>query len=373
VDTFYGLAKYPDGSYVNKMHFDYWQGGYHFIFLGTDTVPAGFTHAVLSEETLQWFDAKLDENKGTGKPTFVFLHQPMYNTVAGSRPGEDYSGVEANTEARLREILADHPEVMMFNGHTHWTMNSEANIREGTQDLPGTIFNTSSAGYLWTTYDNASGDYLYGSEGYYLRMYGGTLYVMGYDFVADKWISAAQYCIKLSNCNICTDADFDHNCDVCGAYVGVHEALEKSHNCAYCGQTASECADENDDHLCDVCNKKLTDCADRDKDGVCDVCNAELEQPSEPSEPVEPEQPSEPSEPVEPEQPNEPSEPVEPEQPSGPSKPVEPEQPSEPVEPEPEPPNPIEEKGGCRGVVGGIGVIPLALAVCIFTKFRKKE
>ncbi len=272
---FYELAKYPDGSFVNKMHFDYWQGGYHFIFLGTDAWPQNNTHAVLNEATLNWLDAKLDENKESGKPKFLFLHQPLYNTVAGSRPGEDYSGVEASAETRLREILSDHPEVMMFNGHTHWTMNAEANMYEGTAELPTRIFNTSSAGYLWTTYDNASGDYLYGSEGYYVRVFGGTLYVMGYDFVNDQWISAAQYCVQLSSCNACVDNDKNHTCDVCD-FVSVCADKDNNHTCDTCQVSVSRCDDSDNNHDCDICNQPLSSCNDEDNNHTCDVCKKEL-------------------------------------------------------------------------------------------------
>ncbi|MBR2903470.1 MAG: hypothetical protein IKC37_02370, partial [Clostridia bacterium] len=334
---FYELAKYPDGTLVNKMHYDYWQGGYHFVFLGTDTWPQNNTHAVLTQETLNWLDATLDDGKDEHKPTFLFLHQPLYNTVAGSRPGEDYSGVEASSEAALRTILADHPEVMLFVGHTHWTMNAEANMYEGTAELPVRMFNTSSAGYLWTTYDNASGDYLYGSEGYYLRVDGSTLYVMGYDFVNDQWISAAQYCIELDPatdeggnetvppvhdctdedddhlCDVCEERlsdctdredDGDHNCDVCGESYGTHDynsgrwsctqtqhapycecgltgtyenhydsPKDGDHFCDTCNYPTSTCADNDNDHDCDDCGTTLSSCEDLDKNHVCDLCN----------------------------------------------------------------------------------------------------
>lgn len=386
-NKFYELAKYPDGSLVNKMNFDYWQGGYHFVFLGTDATPQNLTHAVLTEETLQWFEETLDESKDTGKPTFVFLHQPMYDTVAGSRPGEDYSGVEAQTEARLRGILAKHPEVMMFNGHTHWTMNSTANIREGTTDLPGTIFNTSSAGYLWTTYDNESGDYLYGSEGYYARVYGGTLYVLGYDFVADKWISAAQYCVKLADCNSCADNDKNHVCDVCGANVGKHEGVENSHICEYCKQQISSCIDADTDHCCDICKRTMgvhqgtetshicayckqsaNDCFDSNGDNVCDVCGEKTGEnaPEEPDKPVVPDIPDIPTTPDIPSTPDIPDEPELPED-SGDTN-------QDNDINAPEQSQPDEQSNGCNGTAGGtVCIIFVAGIVCVKMQKRKRD
>ncbi len=378
-NKFFQLAKYPDGSLVNKMNFDYWQGGYHFIFLGTDTTPQGFTHAVLNEETLTWFDRVLDEGKDEGKPTFVFLHQPMYNTIAGSRPGEDYSGVEANTEARLRQILADHPEVMFFNGHTHWTMNAEANMYEGTEELPIRIFNTSSAGYLWTTYDNASGDYLYGSEGYYLRVVGDTLYVMGYDFIADKWISAAQYCVDLNPTNgeaceeeqeICKDEDGNHVCDTCGEKLSDCKDENSDHACDTCGEKLSDCLDENGDHACDTCAEKLSDCKDENADNYCDICGERTgeEEPDKPTTPEQPETPDNPN----PEQPDNDGENDTENTPD--ANPETPDSEGESdVETKPES-NPTQgeerEESGCKNSLGGLGVIALA-ALSLAIRKRK--
>ena len=79
---------------------------------------------------------------------------------------------------------------------------------------------------------------------------------------------------------------------------------------------------------------------------------AELEQPIEPTDPVEPEVPVKPMDPVEPEVPVEPTDPVEPEVPVEPTDPVEPEVPVEPTDPiEPEvpveptvPETPVDDK-----------------------------
>ncbi|SEF61153.1 metallophosphoesterase [Paenibacillus sp. UNC499MF] len=58
---------------------------------------------------------------GRKRPVFVFLHQPLPHTVAGSYdPGE--KGVVQ--DVRLRELLGRHPNVCFFSGHTHYTLAS---------------------------------------------------------------------------------------------------------------------------------------------------------------------------------------------------------------------------------------------------------
>jgi hypothetical protein len=99
----------------------------------------------------------------------------------------------------LREVLKKYPEAVMFNGHTHWEMNSVGNIFEGDSDLPIRIFNCASVSYLWTGYNVITGENLLGSQGYYVELYDGKMVVKGRDFSASKWISPAQYVLSFES------------------------------------------------------------------------------------------------------------------------------------------------------------------------------
>ena len=193
--TFLEYAKLPNGENPTDTSYDFWLNGYHYIFLGSD-VSSGL-YATLNEETLLWLDEKLNECRDESRPTFVFLHQPMYNTVSGSLPGENWNGV--NNEEALRAVLKKYPEVMFFNGHTHWTMDSVGNIFEGTEELPIHIFNCASVSYLWSGFNTITGSNLDGSQGYYVEMYDGKVFVRGRDFITNEWISSAQYLIQFEN------------------------------------------------------------------------------------------------------------------------------------------------------------------------------
>ena len=192
---FLQYATLPDGTHPTDTSYDFWLDGYHYIFLGSDTSSG--LYANLSEETLSWLDSKLTECRDVSRPTFVFLHQPMYNTVSGSLPGEGWHGV-SNEEA-LRAILSKYPEVMLFNGHTHWTMDSSCNIFEGTEELPIHIFNCASVSYLWSGFNKVTGENLEGSQGYYVEIYNGKIFVRGRNFIAGEWISSAQYLVELTD------------------------------------------------------------------------------------------------------------------------------------------------------------------------------
>lgn len=188
---FLKYATLPDGSHPTDTSYDFWLGGYHFIFLGTD--HASGLHSSFDRATMDWLDEKISENRDPARPVFLFLHQSLSNTVSGSLPGEGWSGVD--NEGMLRKVLKDYPEVMFFNGHSHWTMDSVGNMFEGDSKLPCRIFNCASVAYLWSGYNVVSGEHLNGSQGYMVRLYEDRVYVLGRDFARGEWIPAAQYCI----------------------------------------------------------------------------------------------------------------------------------------------------------------------------------
>jgi hypothetical protein len=101
----------------------------------------------------------------------------------------------------------------------------------------------------------------------------------------------ADGCTQTFDVTDCTDANLDHECDVCAAQIGVHEAAEGTHICEYCSKRAASCTDGNLDHVCDVCGEEafrhealygkhtcrhcdqpVSVCEDNDYDGQCDIC-----------------------------------------------------------------------------------------------------
>jgi hypothetical protein len=107
------LKEQPENVYYDEV-----VNGYHFIYLGGE--QAGL-HAVMSKEQLEWFDGLMAKytKEDPDKPIFLFLHQSMYNTVAGSLPGQGWDGV-ANEKA-FKEVLKKYGQIILVNGHTRDT------------------------------------------------------------------------------------------------------------------------------------------------------------------------------------------------------------------------------------------------------------
>lgn len=185
------LAKQPE-----KVYYDEKVGGYNFIYLGGES---GGTHASLSSDQLRWLDKRLSEitKENSHKPVFILLHQPLYNTVAGSLPGQGWHGV--NNEQALKDILKKYDQAIIFGGHSHWELESEKNMYPA-DDTMCTAVNTASVGYLWSSYNITGGEFEEGSQGYYVRVYDDKVVFLGREFEQSKWVPSGMFVVQLKEC-----------------------------------------------------------------------------------------------------------------------------------------------------------------------------
>lgn len=188
------LAMYTSRMGMPGPYHDHWIGGYHFIFLGTEEGLPTFCN--LSDEQLRWLDLKLGERQESSqsmeelsmseRPVFLFLHQPLKDTVAGSLESQEWYGVTQDQD--LRSILSKHPQTLLFTGHTHWELEVDNTMYPGNGET-ATMFNAASVAYLWTNAD----EHKTGSQGFYVEVYRDKVLVRGRDFTTGSWIDSAQY------------------------------------------------------------------------------------------------------------------------------------------------------------------------------------
>lgn len=177
---------------TDKVYFDQWINGTHFIYLGSENTGL---NAELSDTQLNWLREKLAENRDKNRPIYVFLHQGIIDTVAGTFEYQQWHGV--NQDEELAAVLKDYSEVILFTGHSHWEMESPMSMKARDDKLP-TIFNTSSVAYLWDDNCMSTNVGITGSQGYYLKAYEDCVLVLGRDFANGKWISSAQFIVDYS-------------------------------------------------------------------------------------------------------------------------------------------------------------------------------
>lgn len=182
----------------NKVYYDQMVKGYHFIFLGSEQYrqsdPANLEDAYLSSAQLDWLKKTLRKGASSDKPIFVFLHQPLPYTVAGTHFCCVNNRAVVQHE-ELKAILSDYPQVVFFSGHSHWELKLPGTlVQEGF-----TMVNSSSVVQPWT--DNGSGGEMLTapeeSEGLYVEVYKDRVTIKGRDFYRHRWIPEANFSIPV--------------------------------------------------------------------------------------------------------------------------------------------------------------------------------
>ncbi len=197
----WGAGITQDAPYYSKE-----VNGYKYIFLAGDNSDyygrtkalnpdrINYVDAEISDAQLQWLDEQLAQSEKyyPGKPVFVLLHQPIYQTVYGTYASEE--GVVNHEE--LSAVLNKYNDVIYLSGHSHYEFNTEQNIYGGNATLPVAL-NTSSVDYPWTVYNRTDGgvSVLGVAEGFYVRVYEDKTVFLGRDFTKNLWVPSACYVV----------------------------------------------------------------------------------------------------------------------------------------------------------------------------------
>lgn len=208
---------YDEKNKERKAYYSVNMDGYTFVFLGNERL-ADKDRAYISSDQTQWLNekclypiCKYQEHQ----PIFVFGHQGLYDTVAGTHSGQGWDGIyDRNQDNTLKYYLNKYASTFYFSGHSHWDLNSNGasprNIRYDGSAVygngPGTVmFTDGGVGNAW----NGSGDSYTGSTGLHVDIYEDKVIVKGRDYLRKAWIPGARYEIDL-------DSRYDYQDQVIG-------------------------------------------------------------------------------------------------------------------------------------------------------------
>lgn len=175
-----------NGNPISSIYYDKWINGYHFISLAGElsaksllpyenNYPGARDWAYISEEQYQWLERTLPINAVSNKPIFVFLHQPIANTVYGSIRWN--AGFDSQ---RLLTILKKYPQAILISGHSHYLLNHPKSIYQDGF----TMVNTGSVEYVW--YEEGTVPVL--SQGYLINVYDDRVEFKAREFSNGTWI-----------------------------------------------------------------------------------------------------------------------------------------------------------------------------------------
>ncbi|MBR5495790.1 MAG: metallophosphoesterase [Oscillospiraceae bacterium] len=156
--------------------------GYQFIYLSGDNMWINGNEnqddALISDQQYTWLENTLKKVTDPKKPIFMFLHQALNDTVAGSNFYH-----RENNNIRLYNILKNYPQVILFSGHSHLTAKNQNTVFQEAF----TMVNTSSVGDVWDR-NFAIKDK---SEGVVVDVYSDKVVIKHRDFALNEWVNMA--------------------------------------------------------------------------------------------------------------------------------------------------------------------------------------
>ncbi len=177
-----------------EVYYDEWVAGYHFIYMASESEG---TVANISQEQLDWLEELLDKDtrEDPTRPVFLFLHEGLMDSMAGNYPGQWGYTNSVFQDGEVKDILSRHGQVVMFGGHTHYELNTENSVTAGSEEIPVSV-NTSAVGYLWDAYNTPAGEYLYGAQGLFLKVFDDKIYIFGRDFITGEYVPSCMYVVE---------------------------------------------------------------------------------------------------------------------------------------------------------------------------------
>jgi Icc protein len=176
-----------------SFYFDRYIGSSHVIVLGPDQYvdPADAVSCdkfCLSDTQLSWLASILDADETDERTSFVFIHEPLKNTVTDSYPGGwGYDNSLADDDA-LHSVIFSHNHAILFSGHTH-------SFPDVVQQSGGNLYvGTGSVAYAYAkdeTYLTDDGNY--DSYGWLVRHHEKAVEFCMRDFLNHEWVSSSHY------------------------------------------------------------------------------------------------------------------------------------------------------------------------------------
>lgn len=169
--------------------------GVHHISLNTEASDGDWVCAHLSTEQLTWLEERLEALKG--EPVFVYLHQPLTDTTAGTLPGEGWDHVKIDgvrSADRLKEILGKYPNAFFVSGHNHRELDSYRAVFPASTAQKNNFIQTGGTAYI--DKEITPGVTLR-HEGWYVRVYEDKVVFLGREFTTGMWLSGACYVYDL--------------------------------------------------------------------------------------------------------------------------------------------------------------------------------
>ncbi len=153
--------------------------GYHFVM--TQMPRSVEPYDQFGDEQRKWLDKILFENEESGKPVFIFGHNPVHIDLAGRHGLEETADCD-----EFIKILEKHPTAVYVSGHSHHTLDARRrNTIDGKQEAPSYIHDGGMTSVTFPpTYAQVNGSHFVFAD-----FYDDRVIIRARDSLNGKWIS----------------------------------------------------------------------------------------------------------------------------------------------------------------------------------------
>lgn len=167
--------------------------GTKFIVLGSETK---YSRGEMTDTQINWLESQLASCE-KDELVFLFLHQPLPNTVSSTSGSSSDHGF-TNQADKIRDILKNYPNAIMFSGHTHYPSSSPQPALFGMGN-DANFVNAYSVGYLYDREaEKVTGTrYVDGAQGLYVEVYKDYVLLRTREYVNGTWCPGAQFKVPI--------------------------------------------------------------------------------------------------------------------------------------------------------------------------------
>lgn len=182
----------------HNLYYSFTQGNDVFIMFGMSGWYSYTQSSIFSAASLQWLYEILESNRN--KRCIVFQHCPNFEGSGNPyTPAPTSDLLSTGTGVVFKSLMEHYTNVIWFHGHTHISFESQKDCSYANYDrmfgcqsvhIPSTMavktINSEGTGYSG---DNSKG------MGYVVDVYKSHIVLRGRDFVNEKFVPIATYCL----------------------------------------------------------------------------------------------------------------------------------------------------------------------------------
>ncbi len=180
------------------LYYTFTRGNDVFIMFGMSGWYSYTRSQTFSNASLQWLYETLEANRN--KRCFLITHPPRFDgsgkPYAPAPTGDLLTG---NTGTAFKSLLEHYKNVIYFHGHTHMDFECQKDVSWANYDRMYGCHSVHIPSLMAVKTINSAGDGYDGDSnrgmGYVVDVYENYIVLRGRDFVADKFVPIATYCL----------------------------------------------------------------------------------------------------------------------------------------------------------------------------------